>query len=148
MRRWRRRPTRPANPAEAERLREKGAVKEAGDHLKTFPGCFSGTAMETKIEGLAKKFAQTPVGKRNPALPAPKAPAGNSEAKKEPTKAPEKPAPPRPPASMDKDFHIIGLTLIDAKTGKPVPGFDPIPDGAEINLSSIAARGGRAFPIR
>ena len=35
---------------------------------------------------------------------------------------------------------VTSLTLINAETGKPVAGFDPIPDGATLNLSTLPTR--------
>ncbi len=35
---------------------------------------------------------------------------------------------------------VVSFTLIDADTGRPVPGFDPIPEGAVIRLSRLPAR--------
>ena len=35
---------------------------------------------------------------------------------------------------------VTSLTLIDAVTGEPVAGFDPIPDGATLNLSTLPTR--------
>ena len=41
---------------------------------------------------------------------------------------------------------ITGFTLIDAQTDQAIPGFDPIPEGAVINLSTLAVE--RKFNIR
>lgn len=35
---------------------------------------------------------------------------------------------------------VTGVTLVDADTGKPIPGFNPLADGAEIVLSQLAAK--------
>lgn len=35
---------------------------------------------------------------------------------------------------------VLGLTLIDADTGLPVPGYDPIPQGATLTLSKLPRR--------
>ena len=35
---------------------------------------------------------------------------------------------------------VTGLTLINAETGRPIAGFDPIPDGATFNLSALPTR--------
>ena len=35
---------------------------------------------------------------------------------------------------------VTSLTLINAETGRPVAGFDPIPDGATLNLSALPTR--------
>ncbi len=43
-----------------------------------------------------------------------------------------RPIPPRP--------AVVSFTLIDADTGRAVPGFDPIPEGAVIRLSRLPAK--------
>ncbi len=48
-------------------------------------------------------------------------------------------APPKEPATAVPGF-IAGFTLINADTAKPVPGFDPVPEGATIDLSKIGTR--------
>lgn len=35
---------------------------------------------------------------------------------------------------------IDGLTLVDAASRQPIPGFDPIPDGGTVDLSALATR--------
>ncbi len=47
------------------------------------------------------------------------------------------PEPPRPAASGPT---VTGFTLINADTDKPVSGFDPIPEGALIELAKIGTR--------
>ncbi|MEF2279178.1 hypothetical protein V3W47_12790 [Deinococcus sp. YIM 134068] len=37
-------------------------------------------------------------------------------------------------------FSVTGLTLVDADTDRPVPGFDPIPAGARLRLSALPRR--------
>lgn len=44
-------------------------------------------------------------------------------------------APPEPP-----DMEITGFTLINADTDRPIPGFDPIPDRAVLNLAKLPTR--------
>jgi CubicO group peptidase (beta-lactamase class C family) len=38
------------------------------------------------------------------------------------------------------DQTVVSLTLIDVGTGEPVPGFDPIPDGATLDLAKLPTR--------
>jgi hypothetical protein len=37
-------------------------------------------------------------------------------------------------------FAVTSLTLINADSGQPIPGFDSIPDGAIINLAKLPTR--------
>ncbi len=46
-----------------------------------------------------------------------------------------------PPAPPKADGPSVrGFTLINAETSRPVPGFDPIPEGATIDLSKVGTR--------
>lgn len=49
-------------------------------------------------------------------------------------------APPPPPPPGGDGPRVTGLTLIDADTDLPVPGFDPIPDGATISLRALGVQ--------
>jgi hypothetical protein len=52
-----------------------------------------------------------------------------------PLRAPVQPVQPKPP-----EMAVVSLTLIYSETGKTVPGFDPIQDGAVLDLNSLSSR--------
>lgn len=49
-------------------------------------------------------------------------------------------APPPAHAPRGEAGEVIGLTLINADTDQPVAGFDPIPDGAVLDLAKLPSR--------
>ena len=59
-------------------------------------------------------------------------------AKPAPEPAPAaKPAPPKPPPA---DAKIVSFTLVNADTEKPVPGFDPMPPEAALDLGKLGLK--------
>jgi N-acetylneuraminic acid mutarotase len=49
-------------------------------------------------------------------------------------------APPVTPAHAQSGPTVTSLTLIDADRDQPVPGFDPLPNGATLNLATLPTR--------
>ncbi len=56
----------------------------------------------------------------------------------EPARA-ESPAPPPPPPEAPA-IEVLSFTLINADTDQPIPEFDPLPDGAVLNLARLPTR--------
>jgi hypothetical protein len=57
--------------------------------------------------------------------------------------APTQPAPtqPAPTTTTTSSLAVAGVTLVSAATGAVIPGYDPIPDGATLNLATLPAGG-------